>query len=352
MFAQRAFAIGSLAVLSAVGAELLAAYNDTTGRPLALLGNLVFFALLYGCPALLIRELARRTGRGWATMLMLAAAAGLIQAGLLDQSLFAERYDGVRGWEASFRATALPPLGVSAYMLQGFLLGHVVFSFCAPIALVEAMCPSLAGRPWLGRAGLVVTVDLWLLIAVAIFADAGRASPAELAVTAAVVVALLIVALRAHGPARRARTPTPRPEAVLAAGFVAATLHALMPDTWAGTAGALLVAGAAAVALARAARGSAWGLRHGAALATGVLLSRGVLAFTYFPVVGHTPAVAKYAHNVGMLLLVITVGVCAGRRSADQLDAGAAYSGGRPSAGQGCGDSSHSGVRRTPPRHS
>ena len=89
----------ALLVLSPIGAELLAAYNDTTGRPLALLGNLVFFAALYGCPALLIRELARRTGRGWPAILLLSAAAGLLQAGVLDQSLFSESYDDVRGWE-------------------------------------------------------------------------------------------------------------------------------------------------------------------------------------------------------------------------------------------------------------
>jgi hypothetical protein len=314
MFGQRAFAVTSLVVLSAIGAELLAAYNDTTGRPLALLGNLLFFALLYGCPALLIREFARRTGRGWATMLVLSAAAGLIQAGLLDQSLFAERYDSVRGWEASFRATAIAPLGVSASMLQGFLLGHAVYSFCAPIALAEAMCPSLAHRPWLGRTGLVVATGLWLLVAAAIFADAGHASPVELAVTSALVAVLVLVALRLRTPAPRAGTP--RVGAVLVAGFVAASLHALMPETWPGVAGAVLIATAAAVALVRAARGSAWGLRHCAALATGVLLSRGVLAFAYFPVVGDTPAVAKYAHNAGMLALVIAVGACAARRAA------------------------------------
>ncbi|MDA0184067.1 hypothetical protein OJ997_27410 [Solirubrobacter phytolaccae] len=315
---ERRVAVASLVVLSAVGAELLAAYNDTTGRPLALLGNLIFFALLYGCPALLIRELTRRTGRGWTTMLLLSAAAGLTQAGLLDQSLFAERYDDVRGWEESYRATAIEPLGVSAYMLQNFLLGHIVYSFCAPIALVEAMCPSVARRPWLGRAGIVVATGLWLLVAGAIFADAGYATLPELAVTLTVVVALIAAALRFGGRASRTSmgAGTPRAGTVLAVSFVAATAHALMPDDWVGTAGAFLIATAAAAGLIRAARGSAWGLPHCAALATGVLLSRGALAFTYYPVVGHTSAAAKYGHNVVMLGLVVAAGVYAARRSA------------------------------------
>ncbi|MBE2316438.1 hypothetical protein DVA67_010655 [Solirubrobacter sp. CPCC 204708] len=301
---QRAFAIVSLLIAAAVGAELLAAYNDTTGRPLALLGNLVFFAALYGCPALLIREYARRTGRGWPAIVLLSAAAGLVQAGLLDQSLFAERYGEVRGWEASFRATAIEPLGVSAYMAQGFVLGHVVYSFCAPIALVEAMVPSIARTGWLGRGGVVAATLLWALVAAAIVADSGHATLPELVATLALIGVLVAGAARA-GRARGAGTP--RARTALAVGLLAATAHALMPATWAGTAGALVVAAAAGVWVAR----REWDLRSAAALAVGALLSRGALAFTYFPVVGETPAGAKYAHNVGMLALLAVAGAYA-----------------------------------------
>ena len=314
---QRWIAVGSLVVLSAIGAELLAAYNDSTGQPLALLGNLIFFAMLYGCPALLIREFTRRTGRGWTTMLLLSGAAGLIQAGVLDQSLFAERYDSVRGWEDSFRATSIPPLGVSAYMLQNFLLGHVVYSFCAPIALVEATCPSIARRSWLGRTGITLATGLWLLVAGAIFADAGYATLPELAVTLTVMAVLVVAALRPGGVASRASARIPRLRTVLAVSFVAASVHAAMPDNWVGMAGALLITSAAAVGLIRAARGTAWGLPHCAALATGVLLSRGALALTYYPVVGHTSAAAKHGHNVAMLALVVAIGAYSLRRSAD-----------------------------------
>src|SRR3712207_2128446 len=92
----RVVAIGCLVVLSAIGAELLAAYSDSTGRPAEALFAAGFFAMLYGCPALLIREVARRTARGWPTMLLLSAAAGLLQAGVIDQSLFIDDYNDVR----------------------------------------------------------------------------------------------------------------------------------------------------------------------------------------------------------------------------------------------------------------
>ena len=205
--------IGSLVVLSAIGAELLAAYNDTTGRPAELLVNVVFFAMLYGCPALLIREVARRTGRGWPAMLLLSAAAGLLQAGVIDQSLFSDSYGDVEGWEESLRATYVAPLGLGAYMLQNFVLGHVIYSFCAPIALAEAMRPALADRPWLGRRGIAFATALWLAVAALIFADAlgteSHATALEVAATLAVVVALVVAALRAgRGDAPGARSNT------------------------------------------------------------------------------------------------------------------------------------------------
>ncbi len=197
---DRALVIGALLGLSAIGAELLAAYNDTTGRPGALLFNAAFFALLYGCPALLIRELARRTARGWPTMLLLAAAAGLLQAGVIDQSLFTDSYGEVQGWEQTLRATYIGPLGIGAYMAQSFVLGHVVYSLGAPIALAEAMRPALAHRPWLRRRGIVIATALWLLVAGAIFADAltteDHATPTELGATLVVVAALVVLALR------------------------------------------------------------------------------------------------------------------------------------------------------------
>ena len=323
----------ALLVLSPIGAELLAAYNDTTGRPLALLGNLVFFAALYGCPALLIRELACRTGRGWPAILLLSAAAGLLQAGVLDQSLFSESYDDVRGWEESVRATYVEPLGLSAYMAQNFILGHVIFSFAAPIALAEALRP--AGEPWLRRRGHRGRRGAWLAVAALLIADTSepRATVGELAVTLAVVAALVAAALRTgrrratrsprssvglHGlspdnstlartpplatapassPAAPTRRAAPRVRTALGASFLLTAAYSMAPETWAGAAFALAVAALALVLLAR----HAWTLEHVVAIASGALLARGALAFTYYPVVGETSAAQKYAHNVVML---------------------------------------------------
>ena len=299
----------ALLVLSPIGAELLAAYNDTTGRPLALLGNLVFFAALYGCPALLIRELVRRTGRGWTATLLLCAAAGLLQAGVLDQSLFSESYEDVRGWEETVRATYVAPLGLSAYMAQNFILGHVIFSFAAPIVLAEALRPD---EPWLRRRGIVLATVAWLTVAALLIVDTSepRARPAELAVTLIVVAVLVVTALRLPGP--RSRRPPPRVRTTLAGAVALTAGYSVAPETWAGFALAVTIAALGAALLAR----HRWTLRHAAAIATGALLARGLLAFTYYPVVGETTAAQKYAHNVVMLAIVAAAGAYSCRRAA------------------------------------
>ena len=316
---DRLVVIGSLVVSSAIGAELLSAYNDTTGRPVELLFNVAFFALLYGCPTLLIRELARRTGRGWPMMLLLSAAAGLLQAGVIDQSLFSDSYGDVKGWEESLRATYVAPLGLGAHMLQGFVVGHVVYSFCAPIALVEAMRPGLAHRAWLGWRGVAVSAALWLLVAALILSDAlgseAHATLPEAAATLAVIAALVAAAFCVGRVARPDRERTPRLRTVLVVSFVAASAHAMAMETWLGVAVAAFVLVTSGWLLARASRGRDWGLAHTAAVAVGVLLSRAALAFTYYPVVGETSAERKYAHNVVMLLIVIGAGAYALRRA-------------------------------------
>jgi hypothetical protein len=69
-------------VLSPIIAEFL--LGDFSIRDLPLVLALL---PLYGCGALLTRELARRTGRGWPTIVLLATAYALLEEGFLTQSL-------------------------------------------------------------------------------------------------------------------------------------------------------------------------------------------------------------------------------------------------------------------------
>jgi hypothetical protein len=88
-FARRIAPAVLLTVLAPIVAEFL--LGDFSIRSL----NLVLALLpLYGGGALLIREVARRTRRGWPTILLLGAAYSLLEEGGLTQSLFNPNYVG------------------------------------------------------------------------------------------------------------------------------------------------------------------------------------------------------------------------------------------------------------------
>jgi hypothetical protein len=82
-----------------------------------LLGNIAVSAIagmlvlapMYGGGALLIREAARRTGRSWPAIILLASAYGVLQPGLLDQSLFNPSFE-----DYNFQSAARIPAWASA----------------------------------------------------------------------------------------------------------------------------------------------------------------------------------------------------------------------------------------------
>ncbi|MGK5551047.1 hypothetical protein ACSNOI_05475 [Actinomadura kijaniata] len=310
----------TLVVVSPLSAESLSGYDDTTGDPLALLGGLLILGPLYGCAALLIREAACRFRLGWPGTLALAAAFGTVQAGVIDQSLFSTSYRAIPYWDAMLRPTFVEPLGFAPYMAMTFVGGHVIWSFCAPIALVGAL-DRRDRAPWLRPPGLAVTALLYLAAAALVLDDHLRnerdhAPPVQVLCALAMAAALAAGAL-ASG--RRAEAPrpdrwVPRPLAVGAATLAAAVAYHFLPPTWAGVAGgaALLTGGAAAVAFA--ARSARWNGRHVVAVAGGALLSMGIAAFPVTPL-GDVDPVRKYAHNAVFLAGAAALVAWSARRS-------------------------------------
>ncbi len=123
---------------------------------------------LYGSGALLVRELTRRAGRGWPTLLLLALGYGLVEEGLGDMSLFDASYDarhllGIASW-----------LGVGWFWWLHVLTMHAVWSIGAAVALSETLVPERADEAWLSRAGLLACGAVFVLAAAATHAVAGR----------------------------------------------------------------------------------------------------------------------------------------------------------------------------------
>lgn len=299
-----------LLLLAPIGAEYLSAYDDSTGDVVALLFGLLFFIPLYGAPALLIREVARRAELGWTGIILMATAFGLLQAGVVDQSLFSESYRDIESWADSLRGSYVEPLGISLYNAVNFIGGHMIYSIGAPIAIAEALRPQSAHEPWLGKVGLGITSVLYILISLVILADhleneVSHASAPQVVVSLVIVMLLIAAAFRFGRQSKpRAGSATPTVRRTFAVSIVLIAAYSLGPEGWSGAllaTGSLLVA---AVLLRRASRGALWSLGHTVSIATAVLLARAAFAFLYFPVIGEVSLMNKYGHNLVMLVIV------------------------------------------------
>ncbi|MED7923985.1 hypothetical protein SMD20_07075 [Nonomuraea sp. LP-02] len=296
-----------LFVLSPLAGEFLLGNLPVTALP-----ALIVLAPLYGGGALLIRELARRKGAGWPGMVLLAVAYGVVEEGLLTRSLFDPHFAGMD--LASY--AWLPGVGVSAWWTT-FVLGgvHAAGSVLAPIAVMEALVPSRAEEPWLGRPGLVVAGVLYVLgaAATALNPDAYRASAGQLAGAAVVAALLVVLALRRpttlqERTAKRAPGAGPVLGLTLVAGlaFWLAALTIDVLGAWPAVAANVALYAAAYALVARWARRAGWGPEQRFALGAGWMLTYAWHSFPQPPALPATPAV-DLAGNVAFAAAAVVL---------------------------------------------
>ena len=185
--------------------------------PITNVGALVALAPMYGGGAILIRELVRRTNRGWASFILLALAYAALEEALIDQSLFNPHFMGLHLLDYGY----LPSLGIALPWLIYVLSIHVIWSMAVPIGLTEALFPESEPKPWLGRIGLGVAVLLLIAggIAVGLFqrhSDPFRNSPMQNAVSL-ILIALLVIAAFRIPRARPAHSPGAAPASLVGA---------------------------------------------------------------------------------------------------------------------------------------
>ncbi|WP_193317835.1 MULTISPECIES: hypothetical protein [Streptomyces] len=308
-----------LLLLSPICAEYLIGYMEVMGDPVELLGGLLILAPLYGTAAVMIREVTRRTGRGWPSILLLSAAFGVIQAGLVDQSLFNPDFVDEPSWDQERLPTAIPALGISVNHVLDFVVGHVIWSFAAPIAVIESCAPRVGDRPWLGRAGAGAMVVLYGLAVLVIFHEHTRdfmASPAQLGAAAATAAALAAAALlvprrRAPAPRRAGWVPAPWLAGAFALGLMMA--HHLLPASWPGTVLDLLALVLLGGLVVRWSGRTGWGRGHAWAVGGAALVANAGLSFMVEPL-GEVSYPVKYAANAALMLGVLALLFWARRR--------------------------------------
>jgi hypothetical protein len=243
---------------------------------------------IYGGGALLIREAARRAGRGWPTILLLGLAYGIVEEALADQSLFNPHFLGLHLIDYGF----IPALGISGPWTISVLIIHVFWSIGVPIALVEALVPERRRDPWLGRKGLAAAGLLYVFgVALVAKGTAARehfmASGAQLAsgafaAAAAAALAFVLFAPAGSGGGTPAGSGPAGPGRLVAAGSAAFVCSLIvlvitpmgrMFPPWAVMAAVLFALAVPLAALALMRRSPGWSDALADAVAVGALLT-------------------------------------------------------------------------------
>ena len=138
-----------LLLLSPAIGELLSGSSPPTQffNPVALL----LLVGLYGCGALLVRELRVRRQLNVRGLLLLGVAYGIIEEGLMCKSFFNPFWKDV-----GFLSTYGRALGVNWLWTLGLTAYHTIVSITVPIFLTEALFADRAAGPWLRRRGCVI----------------------------------------------------------------------------------------------------------------------------------------------------------------------------------------------------
>lgn len=157
--------------------------------------TLLMYVLLYGSGAVLVREVARRLHLGWPGIIVLGLAYGVVEEGLILQTVFNQHFPGLGTLGSYGRAW-----GVNWFYMAGVLAMHAVWSITLPIFVTERLFPSLADRSWLGRAGLGLDVVVYVLVGLVmsrffVAFTHFSASPVALLLTLLGVVMLVLLAL-------------------------------------------------------------------------------------------------------------------------------------------------------------
>ncbi len=286
--------------------------------PLKLLPALIVLTPLYGGAAVLIRETARRTGRGWPTMLMLGAAYALIAEGLVTQSIF--NHDYLKMHMHLLDHAYISALGIGGWSIVFMFNLHAFWSMGVSIALVEALFPAEAAAPWLGRVGDSVVVIIFVLGSATNFAIGFKqnqfvASRAQLLSTAVVSILLIAAAfLIPAGKSRRSGGIVPSPWITGAVAFVLGIAILKTPPAWGWAAvGAMLMMDAVFLVLvAFFSRQTGWGSLHTLSLAASGALGYGILAFTRRPLIGGLVGM-RISNTVLLAAAVWMIWLCAMR---------------------------------------
>jgi hypothetical protein len=282
-----------------------------------LLGNISISAIsllfilapMYGGGAIVIREVARRFNRGWPTIILLALAYGLIEEGILIQTLFNRHYLGLSLLDEAF----MPALGIGGWWTPFVLTLHTVWSIAVPIAVTEGIFSQRRETPWLGKIALTIFSVVFVIGCMMVFGathrqDHFQAAPAQLLSVVALIVVLVALAFSRRKNPRNASGNAPSPIVIglftflLGLGFM--TAHGIIHG-WAIVATYLALYLIAIIALSFWSRQATWTPLHTLAAGGGAMLTYAVTAFPQQPVIGAKGTVDLIGNSIFAAIAVL-----------------------------------------------
>ncbi len=290
--------------------------------PITFLSPLILMAPMYGGGALLIRELTRRSCRGWPTILLLGCAYCLIEEGYTTQTLF---NPDAFGLHLHLLAPAwIPALGIGGWWTLFMLNIHAFWSIGVSIALVEGLFPSRAGTPWLGKVGLSVAA---VLFAAGVYANTAYsihhfhfvASAAQFTVTGVICVLFVVAAflLPASKPQQRpGAVPPPWIVGLAAFLFGAAVFFAPIQLNWVAVAWILAADLVFLLLVWVFSRYKGWSPFHTFSIAAGGAVFYGVHAFMQGSVVPTPKRIVLLSHALCLVLTLAFIATAVRRTKA------------------------------------
>lgn len=290
------------------------------------LGYLGIFVPLYGASALSIREIVRRTGRGWKTMILLGVVFGLVAEGLVNLTLFNPHYAGASLLKYGF----IPQLGTSFNYAIFIITLHTVWSMSVPIALAEGIAGNRSKEPWLHTAELIVVGIMSVLGLAGTAASTIKrfdfvASISQYASIVITILVILFIAFKVIKPlaniSEKENGKDPSIWLVLIIAFVLSSafqlwFHYAPGHNLSPLLGVAVFIGLDLVAIilfTNWARKKNWKPEHVAAVATGAVLTYGWFGLQRLIVSGHTAmgVPTKTIDVVGQVcLLLMILGIC------------------------------------------
>jgi hypothetical protein len=210
-----------------VVAPLFGEFLSTATAPLDILlpWNLALFVGLYGCGALLCREVAHRYGLGWPGLLLLGAAFGVYVEGLVDRFWYDPGY-----WDKVGVGDYSVVWHVNVLMATHLTLFHAAVSVVGAIIVVERLFPTQRARAWIGPIGMGLC-GVALAAVLFITWEEFYLPPAPVLLAAALLCALLVLAAFwagghwARSDARAAHTSGPGSARVGLIAFACTAVH-------------------------------------------------------------------------------------------------------------------------------